>query len=134
MLAQPLVSLTGGRFGYRRLSPLAPSPSAAASSSAPSNSRTTGGRWNASDQIPQRAVAEGMSRNGEIDPSDGGDSYRVSSWPTGVDALTLTSARASDVDYYYTSRLAGEPRGGIADVHLHPLEPRARRLRLDARF
>ncbi|HEV2720290.1 MAG TPA: TonB-dependent receptor [Thermoanaerobaculia bacterium] len=52
----------------------------------------------------------------------------------GVDVLNLTNARASDVDYFYTSRLAGEPRGGVADVHLHPLEPRALRLRLDARF
>ena len=52
----------------------------------------------------------------------------------GIEALNLTNARVSDVDYFYTSRLAGEPRGGVADVHLHPLEPRSLRLRLDARF
>ena len=38
------------------------------------------------------------------------------------------SAGASDVDYYYTSRLPGEPVGGIADVHTHPQEPRSIRL------
>jgi hypothetical protein len=32
------------------------------------------------------------------------------------------------VDYYYTSRLPGEPLQGIADVHFHPQEPRSIRL------
>ena len=52
----------------------------------------------------------------------------------GVEALNLTNARVSDVDYFYISRLAGEPRGGVADVHMHPLEPRAVRMRIEARF
>jgi hypothetical protein len=35
------------------------------------------GRWNSSDQIPQRAVDEGLiSRFGELDPTDGGSSRR----------------------------------------------------------
>jgi hypothetical protein len=37
------------------------------------------GRWNATDQVPERAIAEGLiSRFGAIDPSDGGDSHRYS--------------------------------------------------------
>ena len=51
-----------------------------------------------------------------------------------VEALNLTNARVSDADYFYTSRLAGEPGAGIADVHTHPLEPRSLRIRLEARF
>ncbi len=34
------------------------------------------GRWNASDQIPERAIRSGLSRYGEIDASDGGKSSR----------------------------------------------------------
>jgi hypothetical protein len=37
------------------------------------------GRWNATDQIPRRAVDDGsIDRFGAIDPSDGGRSYRYS--------------------------------------------------------
>lgn len=38
-----------------------------------------GGRWNATDQIPQRAVADNLiSRLDTIDPTDGGESHRFS--------------------------------------------------------
>ena len=38
-----------------------------------------GGRWNATDQIPQRAVDSGLlSRLDTIDPSDGGEAHRYS--------------------------------------------------------
>lgn len=46
----------------------------------------------------------------------------------GIEALNLTNARASDVDYFYTSRLPGEPAAGIDDVHTHPIEPRSIRI------
>ena len=37
------------------------------------------GKWNSSDQIPERAVTEGIiTRFGAIDPTDGGNSYRYS--------------------------------------------------------
>ena len=44
------------------------------------------------------------------------------------------SCKASDIEYYYTSRLKGEPAAGIADVHFHPVEPRRVRLTLAADF
>ena len=35
------------------------------------------GDWNSSDQVPERAISEGIiSRFGEIDPTDGGNSSR----------------------------------------------------------
>jgi hypothetical protein len=40
-----------------------------------------------------------------------------------ADTFNLTNAKVSDVDYFYTSRLRGEPLGGLSDVHTHPLEP-----------
>ena len=34
-----------------------------------------------------------------------------------LDVFNLLNARNSDVDYFYTSRLPGEPLAGIADTH-----------------
>ena len=49
------------------------------------------------------------------------------------DVLNLTNRQASEIAYFYTSRLPGEPVAGVADVHLHPALPRTWRLtaRLD---
>lgn len=46
-----------------------------------------------------------------------------------VDALNIFGSRASQVDYFYTSRLRGEA-AGVADRHFHPVEPVAFRLTL----
>jgi hypothetical protein len=43
--------------------------------------------------------------------------------------LNVLGSRASDIQYYYTSRLAGETQG-VEDVHFHPVEPRQLRLTL----
>ena len=55
------------------------------------------GKWNSTDQIPERAVTEGLiGRYGAIDPTDGGRTYRYSlaaDWRQGGDtALTRASA------------------------------------------
>lgn len=46
----------------------------------------------------------------------------------------LFDARVSDIDYYYPSRLAGEPAGGVHDLHTHPALPRTARLSLQVAF
>ena len=51
-----------------------------------------------------------------------------------VDVLNLADAEVSDVDYFYASRLAGEPPAGVEDVHTHPLEPRTLRMGLELSF
>ena len=51
-----------------------------------------------------------------------------------LDAPNLLDARVGDIEYYYRSRLPGEPAGGIDDVHVHPVEPRTVRLRFVASF
>ena len=51
-----------------------------------------------------------------------------------ADVLNLFDARASDVDYYYASRLPGEPAGGVSDVHTHPIAKRSFHVLLTARF
>jgi outer membrane receptor protein involved in Fe transport len=52
----------------------------------------------------------------------------------GLDVFNLTDAKVSDVDYFYASRLPGEPAQGVEDFHSHPLESRSFRLSLTASF
>lgn len=51
-----------------------------------------------------------------------------------LDVLNLTDRHNNDISYFYTSRLAGEPASGVADVHVHPAEPRTLRLTARLRF
>jgi hypothetical protein len=51
-----------------------------------------------------------------------------------LDVLNLFNAQINQIEYYYLSRLPGEPIGGVADRHVHPAEPLAVRLTLAARF
>jgi len=51
-----------------------------------------------------------------------------------VDVFNLFNAADSDIDYYYTSRLPGEPLDGINDIHLHPTLPRTARVNLVVGF
>jgi len=48
------------------------------------------------------------------------------------DAFNLFNAKTSQIDYFYTSRLSGEPPAGVADRHFHPVEPLAVRFTLAA--
>ena len=47
-----------------------------------------------------------------------------------LSVLNLFNEVASDIEYYYTSRLGGEPVSGVDDLHFHPVEPRQIRLSL----
>jgi hypothetical protein len=49
-------------------------------------------------------------------------------WALGFDIFNLLDARTSDIDYYYASRLPGEPLAGVNDIHTHPSEPREFRI------
>jgi hypothetical protein len=51
-----------------------------------------------------------------------------------LDVFNLFDKAASDIDYYYASRLPGEPADGVADRHFHPVEPRTARLSLVHNF
>lgn len=51
-----------------------------------------------------------------------------------VDVFNLLDQKASQIDYYYASRLAGEAAAGVGDIHVHPLEPRSFRLSLTKQF
>ena len=45
-----------------------------------------------------------------------------------VEVFNLLDAKVSDIDYLYTSRLPGEPSGGVDDIHFHPTQPRSARV------
>jgi len=64
-----------------------------------------------------------------------------------LDVFNLFDRKASDIDYYYVSRLRGEPGDGgsspcpgnpttqcLGDIHFHPVEPRRFRLTLTANY
>ncbi|MGC4060474.1 MAG: TonB-dependent receptor [Aquabacterium sp.] len=51
-----------------------------------------------------------------------------------LDVFNLFDRHASDIDYFYKSRLQGEPDEGVSDIHTHPAEPRTVRLTLSLAF
>jgi hypothetical protein len=51
-----------------------------------------------------------------------------------LDIFNLFDADDSDIDYFYESRLPGEPPGGVTDIHLHPTLPRTARVGLRVAF
>jgi hypothetical protein len=48
--------------------------------------------------------------------------------------FNILDSRDHDIDYFYVSRLPGEPPGGVADRHFHPVESRAFRLSLSIAY
>ena len=51
-----------------------------------------------------------------------------------LEAFNLLDSDVSDIDYFYTSRLPGEPADGVDDVHFHPSIPRTARVMLNVDF
>lgn len=49
--------------------------------------------------------------------------YQTRRFRASVDFLNLFNSKDHDIDYFYTSRLPGEPAGGVDDLHYHPVEP-----------
>ena len=50
--------------------------------------------------------------------------YRLPRWTFKIDVLNVLDSKDHDIDYFYASRLPGEPSGGVEDIHFHMLEPR----------
>jgi hypothetical protein len=51
-----------------------------------------------------------------------------------VEGYNLLDAKVADIDYFYTSRLPGEPAAGVEDLHTHPAIPRTARVSLQVTF
>ena len=48
-----------------------------------------------------------------------------------VEGFNLLNSDVSDIDYFYLSRLPGEPLEGVEDIHFHPSLPRTARVMLN---
>ena len=45
-------------------------------------------------------------------------------WRVQLEVLNLLDSDDHDIDYFYASRLSGEPTIGVEDIHFHIFEPR----------
>jgi len=55
-------------------------------------------------------------------------------WGLHLDVLNALDSRDHDIDYFYASRLPGEPPEGVEDIHYHVLPSRELRLSLQYTF
>jgi outer membrane receptor protein involved in Fe transport len=55
-------------------------------------------------------------------------------WRAQLDVLNLFDSDDNDIEYFYASRLPGEPAEGVEDRHFHPIEPRTLRFYLTYTF
>ena len=51
-----------------------------------------------------------------------------------IEGYNLFNSAVADIDYFYASRLPGEPLAGVDDVHTHPSIPRTVRVSLQVAF
>ena len=55
-------------------------------------------------------------------------------WSLTGSLYNITDKKADAMEYYYIDRLPGEPTGGQADIHFHPLEPLSGRVTITKLF
>jgi hypothetical protein len=60
--------------------------------------------------------------------------WQGSRWRLQLDVLNLLDSSDRDIEYYYASRLPGEPLSGVEDIHFHAFEPRQFRAYLSWAF
>jgi hypothetical protein len=51
-----------------------------------------------------------------------------------LEGFNLLNSEVADIDYFYVSRLRGEPAEGVEDIHTHPSLPRTGRVALQVSF
>ncbi|AMJ99542.1 hypothetical protein AVL55_16095 [Alteromonas macleodii] len=56
--------------------------------------------------------------------------YRQPVWDVVLEVLNALDSDDHDIDYFYASRLPGEPE----DLHYHPVEPRNVRLTFSIKY
>ena len=96
------------------------------------------GSW--SGGLQWRRLGTHRLSDGDARPTDKGYSevnldlsYALSAhWKLGVGIFNLLDSRDEAADYFYTSRLPGEPQEGVAGFQVHPLERRSARFTLIA--
>ncbi len=56
--------------------------------------------------------------------------YDFGAFNVKLECLNLFDSHGDEIQYFYTSRLPGEPAEGVDDYHIHPFEPRTFRISL----
>ena len=97
------------------------------------------GRWSGGFELrhfgPRPLIEDGSVRSASTTLAYARLGYRLAPRTRlMLDVFNLFDRKGSDIDYYYTSRLPGEPADGVNDIHFHPVEPRSARLTLQHRF
>ncbi len=60
--------------------------------------------------------------------------YQLGRVELAADLLNMFNARDNEIEYFYASRLPGEPADGVEDRHIRPIEPRQLRVSATVRF
>lgn len=60
--------------------------------------------------------------------------YRTGRYELAASIFNLLDSKDAEINYFYASRLAGEPAGGVEDIHLKPVEPRQLRVAATMHF
>jgi outer membrane receptor protein involved in Fe transport len=98
------------------------------------------GRWTGS--LIWRRLGTHHLNDGEAYPQDKGYSefnlnigYQLDKRiKLGIDVFNLFDSHDEAADYYYTSRLKGEPDEGVTGFQVHPLEPRSVRFTVEVQI
>jgi outer membrane receptor protein involved in Fe transport len=84
---------------------------------------------------PRPLVEDGSVTSQSTTIWNGEAGYRVSPRTRVViEGFNLLNSKSADIDYYYRSRLPGEPLEGIDDIHTHPSLPRTARVAMQISF
>ena len=83
---------------------------------------------------PRPLIEDNSVRSRSTATLNGRIGYRISkATRIELEGFNLTNRRDSAIDYYYASRLQGEP-AAVNDIHFHPIEPRSFRVSFTANF
>lgn len=84
---------------------------------------------------PRPLIEDNSVRSGSTTTLNGRIGYRFNpALSVELEGFNLADRKDSAIDYYYASRLSGEPAGGVDDVHFHPIEGRSFRVTLQWRY
>ena len=84
---------------------------------------------------PRPLIEDGSVNSRSTTIWNGEVGYRLSRKARVVlEAFNLFDAEVSEIDYFYASRLPGEPAAGVEDVHTHPALPRSARIGIQFSF